>query len=343
MSGLRERLLGSPEVLDGPGLARVLRRGDELLRIRAARALGRHPEERASALLIELLTDPVPGVRRAAARNLGRRGIDEGLGEAFALERSNTVLLALAEARVRCGQVTADVIADLERAILVSFETPRGERVPEEAIGLGVAELAAGLEMALSEDAPDIEEPSGLLNLAARGQLEDLETIQGSRRSAGRRGESARLLAMGHNGDPRFVDTLIVALSRMDLDPSRAFAHRRGSALSLGRIGAPTTAPSLVRALEVEALEHEGHPGAGLGVQYPVRAVILWALGELQAAPAVLASYLGDLQGSALGGFHLPAMGALWKSGELARPHLERVARGQGEAGLSARAVLARL
>ncbi|MBK7757033.1 MAG: hypothetical protein IPI35_11660 [Deltaproteobacteria bacterium] len=33
-------------------------------------------------------------------------------------------------------------------------------------------------------------------------------------------------------------------------------------------------------------------------------------LGDLNAAPTLIA-YLGNLHGSALGGFHLPAMGAL--------------------------------
>jgi hypothetical protein len=48
-----------------------------------------------------------------------------------------------------------------------------------------------------------------------------------------------------------------------------------------------------------------------------VRAVILAALGECGEARAaeVLATYLGDLSGTPLGGYYLPAMDALVKIG----------------------------
>ena len=343
MKGLRERLLGSPETLDGPGLARVLRRGDEGLRIRAARALSLHAEEQATALLVALLTDPSPGVRRAAARGLGRRSVDTGLEAALDLERSHTVLVDLAAARIRCGHSGAEVEAALERAVLVPFQTVRGERTPEEGIGLGVASVSAELEQALDEAEVDPGEPQGLEDLGARGRPEDFELLREARRTLGKRGENSWLIAAGRNGDPRFVDELVHSLARMDLDPGRAFAHRRLSALSLGRVGDRSVAKRLVQALEVEALEHEGRPGAGLGIQYPVRTVLLWALGELQSEPEVLVGYLGNLHGSALGGFHLPAMGALWKLGEAARPHLQAMASQSGDAAVHARAVLERL
>jgi hypothetical protein len=79
-----------------------------------------------------------------------------------------------------------------------------------------------------------------------------------------------------------------------------------------------------VRALDDEAHDWEGRPGAGLGVQFPVRTNLLWALGEIGDASAIptLLPYLGDVSGSALGGFFLPAMDALWKIGSPAIPAL---------------------
>lgn len=321
MKGLRERILGSPEGLDGPSLARVLRRGDEALRVRAARALIHHPEAEATAQLVGLLQDPCPGVRRAAARGLGQRGVDEGLDQALARERSRTVLVGLAEALLRCGRPRPEVLAKLEARVFVSFETVRGPRIPERTVGLGIEDLEGELDEGL-------------------GQPADFESLRDERQSAGKRAENAWLVQTGMQGDPRFVEALVEAVERMDLDPARAFAHRRLAALSLGRIGVRTVAPKLARALEVEALEHEGRPGAGLGIQYPVRTVILWALGELQVEPEVLVGYLGNLHGSALGGFHLPAMGALWKLGDAAVPALRAVADRSDEAGQHARSVL---
>tara|TARA_B110000495_G_C22769754_1_gene450501 strand:- start:330 stop:683 length:354 start_codon:yes stop_codon:yes gene_type:complete len=66
----------------------------------------------------------------------------------------------------------------------------------------------------------------------------------------------------------------------------------------------------------MEALDQEGRPGAGLGIQRPVRRYLLAALGELQCSADVLAQYLGNTHGSAEGGFYLPAMDALWKVGD---------------------------
>jgi HEAT repeat protein len=71
----------------------------------------------------------------------------------------------------------------------------------------------------------------------------------------------------------------------------------------------------MVRALEDEALEYEGRPGAGLGIQIPVRSVLLYALGEAGAHDQIglLIRYLSNTHGSVMGGFYLPAMDALVK------------------------------
>ena len=111
----------------------------------------------------------------------------------------------------------------------------------------------------------------------------------------------------------------------------------------MGRLGLPEHASTIHRCLEREAAEHEGTPGAGMGVQYPVRTLALWALGEMQATESipVLVSYLGDDTGSPLGGFYLPAMGALWKLGSAATPALEAAAgKGNEVAAANARGVL---
>ncbi len=52
-------------------------------------------------------------------------------------------------------------------------------------------------------------------------------------------------------------------------------------------------------------------------MQYPVRANLLWALGELgdPGAADALCPLLGETQGSAFGGFYLPAMDALVRLG----------------------------
>jgi HEAT repeat protein len=82
-------------------------------------------------------------------------------------------------------------------------------------------------------------------------------------------------------------------------------------------MGSPDVSRVLVRALEDEALEYEGRPGAGLGIQIPVRSALLYALGEAGSEPCrgLLLGYLGNTSGSVLGGFYLPAMDALIKFG----------------------------
>ena len=71
----------------------------------------------------------------------------------------------------------------------------------------------------------------------------------------------------------------------------------------------------VTQALTTEAREFEGKPGAGLGIQYPVRSLLLWALGEISADQTAgqLIEYLGNITGTAMGGFYLPAIGALLK------------------------------
>jgi HEAT repeat protein len=196
---------------------------------------------------------------------------------------------------------------------------------PEQALALRTGPPREALLESLAAAPDDLEL---LERLALCQDPDDHELLLEHRRHLGKRGDNHWLLALGQHGDPRSLPLLEGLLSEVGVDPGRGFARRRLSALALGRIGCPSSAGALVRALEVEALDHEGRPGAGLGVQYPVRGVLLWALGEVQARAqaALLAGYLGNLHSSALGGLYLPAMGALLKLGEAARPALERVA-----------------
>ncbi|MCB9793104.1 MAG: hypothetical protein H6741_10295 [Alphaproteobacteria bacterium] len=368
MGRLREWLLGAPEQLDLPQLRRALRRGDAGLRVRAARALPLSREgsraEDAAPLLRPLLADPLPAMRRAAAMGLGRLAQAEDaprLLRAAATERCETPLSALLAAAMACGAAPSEALALLERRFHLPLLTVRGWRSPMAALG-GSAEAWIAGTQALREalrpgdPASDLatlrrEGPAGagaeaLRRLAAGGDPRHLEALLEARRSAGRRGDHRVLAALGLHGDPRALGLLADHLERMDVDPGRGFAQRRQAALALGQLGLPEAAPRLLRALETEALEHEGRPGAGLGVQFPVRARLLWALGEVQATSAApqLVAYLGNLHGSALGGFHLPAMQALLKLGSAARaPLLALLRDGSEDGAVHAASVLAAL
>lgn len=362
----RERIFGSPEAWELPALLRALGREDPALRARAARALAERPEPEAARPLASLLQDPIPAVRRAAALGLGLRKTGlEALLSAATKERCTTVLLALLAASVRAGAPLTDALGRAEAHGGRTLQTARGPRSPEAASGFGphvcrqellrlldpraVPDgLPRGIERAAlrAELAAHIDrDPAGagrqaLEDLAAQAHPADLARFDDKR--AGRRGGHSQLIARGLHGDPRSLPMLLDQLDRMDVDPGRGFAQRRLAAIAIGRIGLPTAAPRLVRALETEALEHEGRPGAGLGIQYPVRSDLLWALGEVQAADAakVLVGYLGNFHGSALGGFYLPAMGALFKLGSVALGPLQVAARGEGDAALNAAGVL---
>jgi len=78
----------------------------------------------------------------------------------------------------------------------------------------------------------------------------------------------------------------------------------------------------------MERIDHEGRPGAGLGIQFPVRTTIVWALGEIQEKRAIpkLIELLVDDSGSALGGLYLSAMDALIKIGSDSEKALYRYA-----------------
>lgn len=350
---LLDRLLGDPDLLAPSALARGLRRGSEPFAVRCARALGEHRVASAAGLapLLAPLRDEHAGLRRAAARTLGNLGRPEALGPlraAAEVERTEEGRLAIAVARIRCGDDAALLAAALERDDRRVLHTVGGPRSPSAVHGL--APLSERLWACLGDSPGDIQPRPALLaarrqqlerpdpgrrgldialNLAALGHPDDLARIQAQLRSAGRRGEHTLFVALGLTGDPRASTPLRDALRATDVDPGRGFAQRRIAATGLGRLGLRQGAGWIARALQDEVADFEGRPGAGLGIQYPVRTNLLWALGEIGAPASIptLLAHLDDTHGSALGGFYLPAMDALWKLGPVALPALRHAAR----------------
>jgi len=158
---------------------------------------------------------------------------------------------------------------------------------------------------------------------AAQNPQNGYDELVAARKTSGRREDHAVLDALGWLGDPHAIPILVGCLKAMDVDPGRGFAQRRTAALSLGHIGDSSATTELLAALDRERTDFEGRPGAGLGVQFPVRSAILWALGELgdaRAIPALIA-HLGQISGPAAG-FHIPAMVAMVKIGPCCAPAL---------------------
>ncbi|MSQ03671.1 MAG: hypothetical protein EXR71_17595 [Myxococcales bacterium] len=256
-------------------------------------------------------------------------------------------------ARLRAGESYDGLRAELAALDARTVPTPGGPRAPGQA--LSIAPLAdrftivgadAGVPRSLARSRllDDERAPSRWLRLAALHHPDDFGVLLSARASAGRRGDHLLLEALGLHGDPRALVVLKDALHARDVDPGRGFMQRRLAADGLGRLGLAAAVPLLRRALAAERADFEGRPGAGLGIQYPVRANLVWALGELGSADALddLVACLGDTSGTAFGGLYLPAMDALVRMGALAQGPLRRCeAAGIEPAATHARGVLA--
>lgn len=301
-----DRLPGAAEPL---GLARTVRHGTEAQAVDALGRLGERPEVEARQFLEERLADDHAAVRRAAARALAVRADRASLPALIAAsDRTDEGDVCLAAARVRCG---ADRATESERLAVRdrrAYHTEGGKR-------------------RTAFDVPPLTER---LLLALDQPVDAFPVLKERLRTAGRREQHVIFNALGVGGDPRALPLLRDALRATDVDPGRGFTQRRLAATAIGRIGLREATPVLLRGLKDEALDFEGRPGAGMGIQYPVRTNLLWALGEVAdpAAIPTLISYLGNTSGSAFGGFYLAAMDALWKLGEVAVPALQAVLRG---------------
>jgi len=356
---LRDYMLGNVDRLDGEGLARGARRGSEPYAVRCVRALGERDEDAAAEFLPTLLADPRTAMRVATANalgHLGRARSAAALVAALLVERSEEGRLSMAVAATRCGAPASE-----QRAALATFDsrvvaTGGGPRAPSTVNGAGTLadrfDIACpdqdrrAIRQARKRDAkPDPNDEAsrrGWMELAALRHPDDFDSMKSLLQSAGRRGEHALLAALGLHGDPRALPFLLHGLSATDVDPGRGFAQRRVCATALGRLALCAAVPSLLRALENEAADYEGRPGAGLGIQYPVRTNLLWALGEIgdrRAIPALVA-HLGDEHGSPMGGFYLTAMDALAKLGPAAHSALRAAAANSGPGATHARTVL---
>ncbi len=345
---LVDRLLPVPEQADRAGLDRILRRGSPGMRIRALRHAGASQDPPPPATVLALLDDPVPGLRRAAAWVIGWQRWTDGLDrlwEAARRERMDQVRATMATAAVRCGATPARAWSLLEESAGRRVASFYGPRSTAEASGNGLDTTTRRWLRTLDPDAEQADQPGAVVPkderrliddlrarldrdpedrdalhaLAVQQHPADLERFVERRGAAGRRESHAICEALGEHGDPRATPTLVGVLRAMDVDPGHGFAGRRTSAIALGRIGDPSVGPVLERALTDEALDHEGRPGAGLGIQFPVRSVILAAIGEAGCLDRadLLVGYLANTHGSALGGFYLPAMDALWKLGRV--------------------------
>lgn len=254
------------------------------------------------------LGDPTPAVRRAAARVLEAHPHPEDtapLSLALAEERAPDVALALARAARACGADPVTLEVHLDRIEGLRVATIDGWRRPWSTAPL---DLRARLHGEVYPRAEPVQ----------------------ARPEAGRRAQHQKLATLGEVGHPDGLRALRAALEAIDDDPGHAFAQRRVAARALGQLGLPEAAPWLRAALQAERLDHEGRPGAGMGVQFPVRAPLLLALGMLQDVDAVhvLVDHLDALEASPLGGLHLPAMAALVMIGPVATTALEAATRG---------------
>ena len=289
-------------------LRTVLRRGAPRDRIATARLLGRDPRA-----MRAWLGDPVPGVRREAAHAVGLGGESADVPRLEArleLEPTDAVRFDVGLALVRCGAPANDVRKALARHGTQTFLTVDGPRSPLGAVGPEATTIEWRFDRALGVPTDDLVTKA----LRRETTVADLGAVVDG---PARRVRHVAVEALGALGDPDALSTLERVLEDMEADPGFGFRSRRTAAFAIARIGDPTTLGILTRALDREALDHEGRPGSGLGIQAPVRAALLYAIGEIgnRSACRLLAGYLAHTHGSALGGLHLPAMGALVKLG----------------------------
>jgi HEAT repeat protein len=313
-----------------------------------ARALADTPDLLSSESWLECALATGAGAVRALRRALVAGRVAAGnWREGLPRPRAEADWLLDALADVRDGGAVDHARASLAARDARRLHTATGERIPAAAIAHpGLVERFDLLAPDLRPGAPSTEELRRLLadaegpeagmlalRLAARQDPGTADFFAGLRRTAGRRTDHGVLAAYGMLGQPGVANELLAALRARDVDPGRGFVQRRIAADGLGELGFKSNVRAIVTALEAEQRSFEGRPGAGLGVQYPVRANLLRALGEIGSPEGidVLLASLGDSAGSAFGGFYLPAMDALVKLGPPAEAPLRAHGLASGE------------
>ena len=321
--------------MGGSDLMAITRGRSDWRRAMAVQEIGIRSEGDFQPVLMRLIEDDSPAIRRHAAMAASRKGDPAAapvLLNRARLERVDMVRFSLAAAAVACGADPTEAGAVLLQAAGRTLVGAYGRRGTAGCAGYDSDTTAAlwaiwvdgdeatldfSRARALAREVPGFEADnrSAVIALSLHADPRDVPLLKGLWAGAGRRMRLTLVMAMGLHGDPRWLAPLRDVLLAMDVDPGHGFALRSEAATALGRLGLDAAVPYLVRALTNEALDHEGRPGAGLGIQRSVRTHILGALGELGGSSAVLADYLGNTHGSAEGGFYLAAMDGLWKAG----------------------------
>lgn len=354
------RLLGNPTRLGVSGLRRGVGHGREAYSVRCFRQLGERGDASVVGFAVPFFTSESAGIRRAAAACVGHLGNPDGRDaclRGLAVERTESGALAFAVAAVRCGAGAEGVAAGLAARSARKVSTHTGARAPLSAAAVMPMEeifwanlvmpgaprssgavcprdelrqhyLATMRGCDLGSEPFDVQKDA-LWRLGFLQHPDDTAVLLAAEHTLGRRAGHDWLLALGRTGDPLVIPALLAALRARDIDPARGFTQRRLAAIGLGVAGLREWAPALIAALADEKHDFEGRPGAGLGIQFPVRSAIYWALGEIgdpRAIPSLI-SVLDDTHGSAFGGFYLPAVDALFKIGPAAIPALRAVLR----------------
>jgi HEAT repeat protein len=351
MNRLLQRLRAPIEQWSTDAIKKALPRSKASFRCRLLRELGERKELQSGTIFVAHLNDSEPGIRRAAAHGLGLLERATTVDNRIATEPCTTVKLELAKTWVLGGGKSETAQNFLSQHAQRNLNTHTGTRQPalfvaqDEEVLLRALGNSLKPVLSLSPTQTPDQTRAALSSLAYRGRPSDFDTLKKQLQTGGRRMEHIAIALLGLHGDPRSLKPLCKFLSEMSVDPARGFAHRRTAAIALGRLGLKEAGPPLLRALRQEPADHEGRPGAGLGIQYPVRTNIIWALGEIQEERAIpaLIELLKDDAGSPLGGFYCVAMDALVKIGPAARPRLEHHSRSVGRTAENAAGVLAAL
>ena len=317
-------------------LRSFFRMGGDMVRGEILRQVGIRRVRDWRVTLISSLTDSNPAIRKNAAFALGLHGDPDAKQTLIVhseTERCDTVRFHMLLAARRCGSHDKAVRRIVDRYAQRRVFGAYGSRQTGGIAGWPIEEITAIFELlgirgtehadsvgALREHARatlrvDGDDYMSVLRLGALGHSDDVPLLERTWKTAGRRMRLVLCKAMGLHGSPLFFPRLVDALTSVDVDPGHGFALRAGAAVSIGRLGFKGGVRVLSHALEAEALDYEGRPGSGLGIQRSVRTALIAALGELQCMPKILVPYLGNIHGSAHGGFYLPAMDALWKIG----------------------------